>query len=473
MSWSYDLLDPDEQVAFRQLAVCAGAFSPRTAAGVLGISEVAARDRVDALVAKSLVERVGDGSQSDGYRYLETLREYGRRELATLGEMDDARTRLEGALLPSPDLLDDWFALVNQYVSSSDLGVIIEDATRRDAANRALEAGRLDAAAFLFGSCVFYDEPGAAETTLRLVAPLASRHDELDPAAWRVAVTAKLTLERLTRRYVECLGTAMTMLDQLERDDPARGWFDMWRCALTTAVAPEVGLGEVEAALPRVRDDARDARDFVLSQFLVTKATALAVLRRLDEARTVAEEAIHRAPVGQESLDQALAGLAWILYLTRSPYDDTSRELVAAQRSDLGLAEFSAAPDALCGEAPLEERAAHLLTAARRRHPANVPTPFLLAFAWLAVEAGDTTHAAELAAVAELYDASTLIALLHLLAAIHDWSEEDWPRERDAANAEYLSPEHETAAKQGHAALNAEIDRWTLRLARRRTLERA
>jgi hypothetical protein len=63
--------------------------------------------------------------------------------------------------------------------------------------------------------------------------------------------------------------------------------------------------------------------------------------------------------------------------------------------------------------------------------------------------------------------------LLHLLAAIHGWSDESWPRERDAAIAAYLGPEHETAAKQGHAVLTAEVDRWTLRLSRQRTLERA
>ena len=240
----------------------------------------------------------------------------------------------------------------------------------------------------------------------------------------------------------------------------------MWRCALTTAVAPEVGLAEIEVLLPRVRDDAREARDFVLSQFLCNQAAALAMLRRLDEARAIAEEAVHRAPVGQESLDQALAILAWIQYLTGGPYDDTVRELVAGQRPDLGLAGLSTAPDALCGGAPLEERAARLVAAARRRHPADVPSPFLLAFAWLAVEEGDHARAADLAGVAELYDSSTGIALLHLLAAIHDWSDDDWPRERDAANAAYLSAEHESAAKRGHAVLTAEIDRWTLRLSR-------
>ncbi len=460
VAWSYDLLRPEVQLAFRRLAVCAGPFTPRTAAAVLGVGEVEARDRLDSLVAKSLLTRVGDGSQSQGYRYLETLREYGRRELTARAEEEEARLALETGLLPARRLLGDWFALVNEYICASDLGVVIEDATRREAATHALAAGRLDTAAFIFSSCLFYDEPGAAETTLRLVAPIVARRDELDPLAWRAAGAAKVALERLTRRYAECLETAVTMAAALEADDPSRTWFDMWRCALTTAVAPEAGVAEIEALLPRARDDARAPRDWILSQLLGSKATGLAMLRRLDEARTVAEEAVSRAPIGQESRDQALALLLWILYLTGAPCADSLHEDVAAQRGELGLAELCTAPDALCAEGSTVDRGARLVAAARRRHPADVPTPFLLAFAWLAVEDDDHERAAALVAKVELYDASTQVALIHILATLHGWTDGTWSHERDAAVGKYLSSEQEAAAKEGSGELAAEIERW-------------
>src|SRR5262249_21135089 len=114
---------------------------------------------------------------------------------------------------------------------------------------------------------------------------------------------------------------------------------------------------------PRVRDDARTARDWILSQFLVTKATGLAMLGRLDRARPVAEEALARAPSGgQDSRDQALAVLLWILYLTSARCDDSLHEAVAAQRQDLGLAAMCAGPDALCADGSLEVRAMRLVT---------------------------------------------------------------------------------------------------------------
>ena len=136
----------------------------------------------------------------------------------------------------------------------------------------------------IFSSCTFRDESGALDTTLRLVTPLAERRDDLHPMAWRVARTAKVELERLTRRYMACMMTAVDTLAVLDADDPSRGWFDLWRCALTTAVAPEVGVDETDDVLPVVRANARAPHDFTLSQLLANKATGLAVLRRLDEA---------------------------------------------------------------------------------------------------------------------------------------------------------------------------------------------
>ena len=178
--------------------------------------------------------------------------------MAEAGESAHAEAALEAALMPSSRLLGDWTLLANEYLSANDGAIVVEDVTRRAGALRALDAGRLDAAALIYSSCAFRDD-GALDTTLHRVTPLAARHDELSPIAWRAASCVKLLLERLTRRYTDCLGTALGVLSVLDDDDPSRGFFDMWRCALTTAVAPEAGLAEIDAVLPSVLRHAASA----------------------------------------------------------------------------------------------------------------------------------------------------------------------------------------------------------------------
>jgi predicted ATPase/class 3 adenylate cyclase len=464
VEWSYELLDEPERRAFRQLSICAGPFTVTTAARLLGSDELEAADHLDALVSRSLVAPVRLGGRRRGFRYLETLRVYGQRQLAQYEETAGARSALEAALLPVPELVDDWNALVNYYICGNDLDVVIEDGTRRDAAAHAYGEGRLDAAAFISSSCVFHTDPGSLETGLAMVTDLVGRRHELHPTAWRAVAAAKVALERLTRRYEDCLVTSISMLDQLSPEDPARDWFDFWRAALTTAIAPEEGIAEIDAVTPVAADHARPPRDWILSQLLSCKATGLAILRRLDGALETAEQALPWAPVGNEARDQALALVAWLHYLMGRPTPDSLHEDVAGQHQELGLAELCAAPAAIAGHRPLEDRAAALVSSARRRPTTDVPTPYLLAFAWLAVEEGDAAHARELAERAESYDASTQVALIHLLATLERWPDEQWTDRREAAMGHYLHPDHEPVAKEGPAVLAQELQRWGRRL---------
>ena len=130
VAWSYELLDSDEQRAFRWLTICAGQFALSTAARLLDIDEVKASLLLDALVTKSLIVPIRSGRDGLGYRFLETLRDYGRRELASTGELAAAKIALEGALLPLPHLLDDWIRFENEYLFADDAAIIVEDVTR-------------------------------------------------------------------------------------------------------------------------------------------------------------------------------------------------------------------------------------------------------------------------------------------------------------------------------------------------------
>ena len=145
---------------------------------------------------------------------------------------------------------------------------------------------------------------------------------------------------------------------------------------------------------------------------------------------------------------------------SRGSPDRALADDIGAQNQELGLTEFCAAPGVLCAGGSIEERTALLVASARRRPSMDVPTPYLLAFAWLAVERGDDARARRLVATAELYDASTHVALMHLLARLDGWKDDSWARERDAAIMKYLGPHHEAAAAQGVAVLVDEVAEW-------------
>jgi predicted ATPase len=84
IAWSYELLSPDEQAAFRRLGVFAGGWTLDAAEEVAG----AGLDTIQSLVDKSLV-------RFDGERYslLETIREFTLELLQEACELDETRQR--------------------------------------------------------------------------------------------------------------------------------------------------------------------------------------------------------------------------------------------------------------------------------------------------------------------------------------------------------------------------------------------
>lgn len=100
IAWSYDLLEPPEQVLFRRLAAFVGGCSVDSAEAVCGDAgdlEIDVLDGLASLVDKSLVQQ-HEGPGPEGYvdsRFvmLETIREFARDELAKSGELDDLQRR--------------------------------------------------------------------------------------------------------------------------------------------------------------------------------------------------------------------------------------------------------------------------------------------------------------------------------------------------------------------------------------------
>ena len=90
VEWSYELLDPTEQRAFRNLAVFVGGFDVRAAMAVVPGLTV---DAVARLVDKSVVASGKTPRQSTRYRLLETVREHAHELLVASGELEGARER--------------------------------------------------------------------------------------------------------------------------------------------------------------------------------------------------------------------------------------------------------------------------------------------------------------------------------------------------------------------------------------------
>jgi predicted ATPase/DNA-binding CsgD family transcriptional regulator len=88
VEWSYQLLDPVDQAAFRSLGVFVGGFDARAATSVAaGLSF----ERVARLVDKSLVAAVQRNDGSTRYRLLESVREYAVELLVEANELQGAR----------------------------------------------------------------------------------------------------------------------------------------------------------------------------------------------------------------------------------------------------------------------------------------------------------------------------------------------------------------------------------------------
>ncbi len=88
LQWSHDLLEPDERMLFRRLAVFAGGFelaAVETVCSGDGLDVAGSADVLARLVEKSLVV-ADEGGRERRYRLLETVRLYARERLDEAGE---------------------------------------------------------------------------------------------------------------------------------------------------------------------------------------------------------------------------------------------------------------------------------------------------------------------------------------------------------------------------------------------------
>jgi predicted ATPase/transcriptional regulator with XRE-family HTH domain len=82
IAWSYELLSPAEQAAFRGLGVFVGGWTIEAASKVAAVPLVKMQSMLEELSAKHLIRTAENGEGSDRFAMLETLREYAEECLA-------------------------------------------------------------------------------------------------------------------------------------------------------------------------------------------------------------------------------------------------------------------------------------------------------------------------------------------------------------------------------------------------------
>lgn len=96
IDWSWNLLSTSEQALLRRLSAFPDGFSAEAAEAVAGAGAGSVLDDLDALVTQSLVAVTEDaGTGLLRYRMLETVREFGDRELDAAGEADEVRDGMD------------------------------------------------------------------------------------------------------------------------------------------------------------------------------------------------------------------------------------------------------------------------------------------------------------------------------------------------------------------------------------------
>lgn len=229
IDWSHDLMDEQERVAFRRLAVFGGTFDLEGAAAVVegeGSDPAGVIDVVAGLVDKSLLAtEAADGRTR--YRFLESIRQYAEERLESAGELDAIHERAihhlsHWAIATSPDILgpdeEKWIARLR-----------LEAPTIRRLVDWALEHDRPQLAVDLVAP--FHRGINTYGEVLRQTAAKIWRRAPaltVDGAMEAYALAAEDALMREEVELVGQIGAAINAIAAERRLDPPSSAFNIW-----------------------------------------------------------------------------------------------------------------------------------------------------------------------------------------------------------------------------------------------------
>jgi predicted ATPase/DNA-binding NarL/FixJ family response regulator len=301
IEWSYDLLEPVEQAAFRRLSVLVGGFGLAIATAVCEAAAAGAEEMFDllsALEARSLVvPGAVNGAGSGRFRQLESIRLYGLDRLRASGEEDTTYDRLADHLLGLAEpvvgegMLHCYEELEPLYVERANLQALLDwTGRRRDRRHLALVAA--------LGRC--WREQGYVSDAWALLRTAldAADPDHPDRAAALVGAASTVSMGG-DHPLAVTLGTEAVRLEE------ARGHPVRLAKALGTLASVHVTGGERELAY-RVSRRALDVAPLLTDP--------------LDLSVCLHNEAYHMLQAGHPDVAGELMERCLPLYREHSPY---------------------------------------------------------------------------------------------------------------------------------------------------------
>ena len=260
VAWSYNLLSADEQRFLRMLSVFQGGFENNDAAAVAGMTEPAAVELLEALLAKSLVDRYSSEDGRLRFRLLETIRLFAGERRIEASETAEWRDRHLAHFLQEQASLGES----SGYDIAGDWRRMREFSNLRSAIDHAVESNRPEAAVSLASRLVEpFGRRGEAERCLELL----HLTDDLDDDARCLALATSGYL-----RFAAMMGSEAAMVDLQGAIDfadgrPLMGVTLAYSFAASVKVWSEpasVGLALLDQAEAAARQRPDAARDLAL-----------------------------------------------------------------------------------------------------------------------------------------------------------------------------------------------------------------
>ncbi len=216
IEWSYALLGPEEQAAFRALSVFQGGWSLAGAQAVTGLDDVPTMETLGSLRDKSLVRLSETEDGEVRYSMLETIQEYGFEQLNQGGERETVQAAYTAHYV-------DLTADASQFIEGGPLqqqwlkALDREIANIRAALQWSLYAGRAQSTLDLAMNCWFYwSQRGLATEGQRWFGQALSLASEVDPKlrAGALRRLGNLCIERGELRSAEQLYRASADIER-------------------------------------------------------------------------------------------------------------------------------------------------------------------------------------------------------------------------------------------------------------------
>lgn len=460
IGWSFDLLDEDEQVFFRRLAVFGGPFVFEVLPAITEFSESEAVDLLESLVAKSLVVPVEIDAEQRAFRLLETVRAFATDQLADAGETDETADRHADVYVDLCRSTDFVAAGMRSWIRSyrTQIGEMWSAADRLIGSDRSIDAVEVLRAG----------GPAVAGTMHN--PEMLRQAERLDHAqAGALTSSGQGKLLGLLANCQMAAGQVLDLVATIDRGlrEAADAPFED-RAVLMSLNALQLSVLQPAAAAAYLAQALEPLGNSPQGQrfrrfFDLNAAYAAAMLRHYDEAVTLCAGSFEADDSFR--FDLGMAALLWAAHLAdTAPPPGATEQAATLSLSDEGWTLSPLIAAAMWSSPDQNEIARRLIEIADQALTGRLPfaeAEFLIAFARLAHLRGDDARCLELLNVTATRSPWIIFILPETQGSIEGWSDEDWETRRLAQFADRIDPDRQDYFRdQGPIVLAAEMDLW-------------